>query len=95
MQFPLSLPLRAKQGKFVYLLPIVFPTGLPGAIVQGTYLAFIPTGNEPGSRACGVFGYLFFQNKLVIMTMAGNTTPATTQIIQLYPQLFVERLYPK
>lgn len=33
--------------------------------------------------------------ELEIATMAGNTTAATTQITQLYPQLFVERLYPR
>ncbi len=41
------------------------------------------------------FYYFLLLNKLVIIARAGNTTPAITQIIQLYPQLFVERLYPK
>ena len=42
-----------------------------------------------------MFYHFLLTSKLVIMAMAGNATPATTQIIQLYPQLFVERLYPK
>ena len=38
--------------------------------------------------------HLRLSSKLEIVTMAGNTTAATTQMTQLYPQLFVERLYP-
>lgn len=41
------------------------------------------------------FYHLRLPSKLEIATMAGNTTAATTQIIQLYFQLFVEKLYPK
>ena len=41
------------------------------------------------------FHHLRLPSKLEAATMAWNTTAATTQIIQLYPQLFVERLYPK
>ena len=36
-----------------------------------------------------------YTRKLVIIIMAGNTIPATTQMIQLTSQLFVERLNPK
>lgn len=41
------------------------------------------------------FHHLRLPSELEIATIAGNTTAATTQIIQLYPQLFVEKLYPK
>lgn len=47
---------------------------------------------------CGIsvlIHYFLLANRLVIIAMAGNIMPATTQMIQLYPQSFVERLYPR
>ena len=41
------------------------------------------------------FHHFLLPIKLVIIIMAGNTIPATTQMIQLTSQLFVERLNPK